>query len=94
MRCPVCQAENAGATCRRCKADLALLVKLEEARRSELALAHGALAAGAAALALGHAEAAHRLRADADSWRCLATAFLLERNFAQALACRAHARAV
>ena len=37
MRCPVCKAENADAPqCRRCKADLSLLVALEQRRAQAL----------------------------------------------------------
>jgi hypothetical protein len=88
MRCPVCRAENADdAMCRRCKADLSLLVTLEEARRHALAEAAHAAAAGNAGQTLVHAEAAHRLRADAESWRWLAVGGLLARDFGLALAC-------
>jgi hypothetical protein len=91
MRCPVCKAENAenaeDATCRRCKADLSLLVTLEQARRSALAAAAQAAAAGDGWRTLQHAEAAHRLRRDADSWRWLAVGGLLVRDFALAAAC-------
>jgi hypothetical protein len=93
MRCPVCRAENAeDATCRRCKADLSLLVTLEQARRAALGDAMRAAAAGDGAKALTHAEAAHQLRPDAESWRWLAVAHLLQRDFDGALACRALAR--
>jgi hypothetical protein len=89
MRCPVCKAENGeDATCRRCKADLSLLVTLEQARRHALACAAQATAAGDGEHALRHAEAAHRLRQDRDSWRSLAVAFLLRRDFRRALAAR------
>jgi len=88
MRCPVCRAENADdATCRRCKADLSLLVALEESRRQALAEAAGAAASGDAGQTLVHAEAAHRLRADTDSWRWLAIGSLLARDFGLAVAC-------
>jgi hypothetical protein len=89
MRCPVCKAENAeDATCRRCKADLSLLVKLEQARRHALACAAQAVAAGDGEQALRHAEIAHRLREDRDSWQWLAVAYLLLRDFGRALAAR------
>ena len=87
MRCPVCRAENVEeATCRRCRADLTLLVALEEARRAALAKAARAAATGDAAGTLTNAEMAHRLRADADSACYLALGHLLNRDFAQALA--------
>jgi hypothetical protein len=88
MRCPVCRAENAeDATCRRCKADLSLLVTLEQSRRQSLAEAATAAASGDGAQTLVHAETAHRLRADGESWRWLAVGSLLVRDFALALAC-------
>jgi methylphosphotriester-DNA--protein-cysteine methyltransferase len=89
MRCPVCRAENAEeATCRRCKADLSLLVTLEQSRRSAIAEAMQAAATGDGARALAFAEAAHQLRPDHLTWRWLAVAHLLLRDFARALACR------
>ena len=88
MRCPVCRAENTGdVTCRRCKADLSLLVTLEQVRRHALGEAAQAAASGNGAQTLVHAEAAHRLRADAESWRWLAVGSLLARDFRLALAC-------
>jgi hypothetical protein len=92
MRCPVCRAENEEATCRRCKADLSLLFELEEARRHALAEAARAAAAGDGLRTLEHANEAHRLRIDADSWRWLSIGYLLQRDFAQAIASRQHVR--
>ena len=87
MRCPVCRAENDDVTCRRCKADLSLLAAVEESRRQELTLAANAASLGHGMAALHHAEAVHRLRRDADSWRWLAVGALLVRDFALARAC-------
>jgi hypothetical protein len=88
MRCPVCRAENAeDVTCRRCKADLSLLVTLEQLRCQALARAANAAASGDGAATLQHAEIAHQLRVDRDSWRWLAVAHLLQRDFTRALAC-------
>lgn len=88
MRCPVCKAENAeDATCRRCKADLSLLVALEQSRRNALANAALAAAKGDGLRTLQYAETAHRLRRDADSWRWLAVGGLLQRDFELAAAC-------
>ena len=39
IACPVCRAENAERTCRRCRADLGLLFDLESQRSIELAQA-------------------------------------------------------
>jgi hypothetical protein len=93
MRCPVCRAENAEcATCRRCRADLSLLVTLEETRRHALTQAARAAALGDGMRVLDYAEAAHRLRMDHESWRWLAVGGLLVRDFALALACWRQAR--
>jgi hypothetical protein len=93
MRCPVCRAENAEeTTCRRCKADLSLLVSVEQARRAALAHAAQAAGLGDGQRTLQFAEAAHRLRADRDSWRWLAVGALLVRDFTLALACYGQAR--
>ena len=88
MRCPVCRVENAeDATCRRCKADLSLLVTLEQSRRHTLAKAAHAAASGDGLRTLQYAETAHRLRRDAESWRWLAVGGLLVRDFKLAAAC-------
>ena len=93
MRCPVCRAENAAdATCRRCRADLSLLVTLEQSRHHALAEAARAAATGDGPATLLHAETAHRLRADGESWRWLAVGGLLVRDFALALACYGQTR--
>ena len=80
--------------CRRCKADLSLLIVVEETRASALAQAAEAIRANDGDAALQHAETAHHLRADTDSWRRLAIAHLLRRDFERALACRAAAQLV
>ena len=85
MRCPVCRAENDGVTCRRCKADLSLLADLEQSRAHALAEAARAASVGDGITTLERAEAAHRLRADRESFRLLALGYLLRRDFAQAL---------
>jgi hypothetical protein len=87
MRCPVCRAENDDVTCRRCKADLSLMAAVDDARQQALAQAAHAAAAGHGMTTLQHAEAAHRLRRDAESWRWLAVGALLVRDFALARAC-------
>jgi len=87
MRCPVCRAENAEEiTCRRCRADLTLMVTLEQTRGGALNAAASAAAAADGLAACRHARAAHDLRPDADSWRWLAVGYLLQRDFAQAMA--------
>jgi hypothetical protein len=84
LRCPVCRAgDNSGPQCRRCKADLTLLVRLEEERDRQLQAARRGLSRGAAA-GLLHARRAHALRSDADSLRLLALGHLQRRDFAAA----------
>jgi hypothetical protein len=86
MRCPVCKAENAqGPSCRRCKADLALLFALEEQCERALAAARRCLAEGKWREAVSHAEEADKLRGDAESRRLLAVSHLLVRDFTRAL---------
>jgi hypothetical protein len=85
MRCPVCKAENvAGPQCRRCKADLGLLVALEGLRRQELGAARHCLAEGRWPEALTHAAQAYWLQSDEESRRLLAVTCLLNRDFASA----------
>jgi hypothetical protein len=86
MRCPVCRAENDGeAACRRCRADLSLLVVLETRRQFELKAAQTALLVQNAKKLLGHARVAHHLRQGEDAIRLLALGNLLARDYAQAL---------
>ncbi len=85
MRCPVCRAENAtGPQCRRCRADLSLLLALEERRARLLAEAAAAVARGDGPEAVRLAEGAHGLRDDADARRLIAVGHVLSRNFAAA----------
>jgi hypothetical protein len=92
MRCPVCKAENAAeTTCRRCRADLSLLVSLEQSRQTALAFAANAAAEGDGEGTLEYARRAHFLRPDCTSWRWLAIGYFLTRNFSQALAHYQHA---
>ena len=88
MRCPVCRAENGAeeTMCRRCRADLSLLVELERARQSALRTAAQAAAAQDGVAVLRSAQQAHAMRPDRVSWRWLATGYFLQRDFAQALA--------
>ncbi len=86
MRCPVCRAENAqGLQCRRCRADLSLLIDLEAQRDR---LLHGARAfarEGDSEAAERLASCAHGLRRGEDSARLLAVTRLLQGDFAGAL---------
>ncbi|MBI1917735.1 MAG: hypothetical protein HYS12_23815 [Planctomycetes bacterium] len=100
LRCPVCKADNApptlpsspggegkggGAQCRRCKADLSLLFALEEQRRVVLDAAQHAASRGEWRDFLSATEQADALRSDDESRRLLATARLLQGDFAGAL---------
>lgn len=88
MRCPVCKAENTESVqCRRCRADLALLVRLEERRQAVLAVAYRAVAGGHWRRALVLAEGADTLRSDDESLRLVAVSYLLRRDFARAWEC-------
>ncbi len=88
IRCPLCKAENAeGAACRRCKADLSLLFRLEQQRAWTMAEIRRLLAAGRMAEAFSQALMAKWMRSDAESERLFALARLLKRDFAGAWRC-------
>ena len=84
MRCPVCRAENTEAICRRCRADLTLLVTLEKERTRLVAAASLAIACGDGQEALLHAEGAERLRRGDDTDRLCALGHLVRRDFSAA----------
>jgi hypothetical protein len=85
IRCPICRAANdTGPVCRRCKADLAPLVELEERRAHILERAAKAAAVGDLAAVLRHARHAQLLRAGGDATRWLAVGHLLRGDFAAA----------
>jgi hypothetical protein len=85
LRCPVCRAENdRGPTCRRCRADLGLLFRLEEERRRAVERARHELARGAAGAALAELDLAEELRRGDDVQRLRAVACLVRRDFAGA----------
>jgi hypothetical protein len=85
MRCPVCRAaDNHTAQCRRCKADLSLLVRLERTRANHLAIAEFHAGRNNAQACLASARRAHALYADRESQRLLAVGFLLSKDFAGA----------
>jgi hypothetical protein len=82
VQCPACQAGNeAGPRCRRCRADLEILFRLERQRRRLLASAVENLRSGAWSAALEAAQAAAAIRADLDSTRVQAAAALMQRSF-------------
>lgn len=88
MRCPVCRADNdAAAICRRCKADLSLLLTIDEQREQAAARAWRNAGQTFAFDAFSAASAAHECRADQESWRLLAVTHLLKRDFAAAWRC-------
>ena len=83
MRCPVCRAENtAGPQCRRCRADLSLLLALEDQRAHLLAAARAALTRAKGSEVLRFAAAAQQLRDGDDVRRLRALGYLLQRDFA------------
>jgi hypothetical protein len=85
MDCPVCRAgNNAGPQCRRCRADLALLLDLEEQRSRVLSAARRELAEGRAVTATELAARASELRRDEASLRLLAVCHLLRRDYGEA----------
>jgi len=88
MRCPVCRAENNLETaCRRCKADLSLLVQMERERQRTVERARQLLRSGQVREGLAQAQQAHHFRPDADSWRLLTLAHLLLRQFPDVIHC-------
>ena len=84
MRCPVCRAENTESTCRRCRADLSLLVTVERERERLLAVASLAIASGDGHEALVHARAAQGMRRGEDVDRLLGLSHLVCRDFSAA----------
>jgi hypothetical protein len=85
MRCPVCRAEVEEAIqCRRCRADLSLLVELEKQRRHALTLAQQCLRRGRYQPARALSEGAETLRRDDDTRRLCALTCLLQRDFTKA----------
>jgi hypothetical protein len=84
--CPVCRAgDNQAAQCRRCKADLSLLQRLERDRAGHLRAAALFAGQGNAAECCRRARLAHELRPDSRSRLWLAVGLLLNRNFQEAM---------
>jgi hypothetical protein len=82
LTCPVCRATNdAGAACRRCRADLTLCFAVESQRDRALAAARAAAIGGRLNDAICHAESAAELRRGPDADRLIATLHLLSRDF-------------
>jgi hypothetical protein len=85
IRCPVCRADNReGLACRRCRADLSLLFRLEQRRERALDRARQYALIGEAGGVLREAGRAHELRRGEDSRQLLALGHLLARDFAGA----------
>jgi hypothetical protein len=85
LRCPVCRVENErGPQCRRCRADLTLLFRVEEQRRRLLEQARNELAGGRPDEAESILNEVEGLRRGDDVWRLRALAYLLQRDFAGA----------
>ena len=85
MQCPACRAvTEQGPNCRRCKADLSLLFKLEEQRQHALATARQCLREGQWSRAQAIADGGAVLKLDAEAQRGRALASLLRGDFEQA----------
>ena len=83
--CPCCKATgNETTTCRRCKADLTPIVRLDEERAQLLALARIQLSGGSFSLAGQLLAKAESLDVDESSRQLRAMVYLLQSDFAQA----------
>ncbi len=86
ITCPCCRASNETPTCRRCKADLSLLVSVETRRESLIKEARFALSQSGEALPM--IVEAESLRSGSDTAQLRALAALLNGDFAGAYARR------
>ena len=84
LACPVCKADNAGPTCRRCKADLGMLFALSDRRSELLAATRMAYNQNRLTDAWRFASAANEHRQDEESLRWIAMLQLLQGNFGEA----------
>ncbi len=85
IRCPVCKADNtAGPACRRCKADLGMLIAIEERRAHLLYNGKQAFERGEIVEADRAVRAAGNMRHGDDAQRCLAMLSLLSGRFGEA----------
>ncbi|MGL6076198.1 MAG: hypothetical protein ACRC8S_18745 [Fimbriiglobus sp.] len=89
MMCPVCRAGNepGNAACRRCRADLSLVVAVEATRGHWIESAKNAIAEGKFAEALRSLSSAAVIRPGTDLARLQAIAHLQNRDFPAAYAC-------
>lgn len=82
MRCPVCNVQvETGPACRRCRADLSMLFRLEDERASLCASALQAIKLGQGKKAVRVASAIAALRPGADATRLCALGLLLQRDY-------------
>lgn len=86
LTCPCCRAANEDTACRRCKADLGLMFRLETRRIYHMTSARRFAADGRFGEALVHVDRASRLRPAVDSSRLRAALLLLCGDHAAALA--------
>ncbi len=85
-KCPVCNARlKRGTTCHRCKADLALLIQVEEEAVHQLAKARAFFEDGDFGRAQAHAKRSMGLKASAEAAGLLAAAAFFNRDFQQAV---------
>lgn len=85
LACPCCRAVNETSTCRRCKADLSLLVALEDRRDYHLTLARRFAADLKCSDALVQVDHAAQLRPGDDTRQLKAALLLLSGQFDRAL---------
>lgn len=86
LTCPCCKASNTADVCRRCKADLSLLVAVETAREHHVVLARRFAAELRTSEALSHLDHATALRPGDDLRPLRSSVLLLSGHFADALA--------
>ncbi len=86
LTCPCCRASNETATCRRCRADLSLLMAVEARRDFHVVSAKRFAADGRAGEALTHVARAEQLRGGEDLRQLRATLLLLHGDYAGAVA--------
>jgi hypothetical protein len=92
--CPLCRAENGSSpTCRRCKADLSMLVSLVARRNWLFDQAMAAWAQGRRKDAFAFLQSAGEIRQDAELHKRVAVLSLLEGDFASAFRERQRATA-
>ena len=87
LNCPVCRAENStGPTCRRCRADLSLLMAVEARRDHHVASAKAAMQDGRLDDALEDLSKAEGLHSGVDLGKLRACVYLLAGDYPAALA--------